>query len=685
MEASREIFWNITSGPFVLYTLATVAVGILIYVIYRRCRLWTIGKPDNRFDNLGKRIRDFIVVGVVDGLFHRRFLREPYPGIMHFLIFAGCTLLLMGSFLDFLSHHFFHFLHGDVYLVFGMAVDAGGVFTIIGIIMAAARRYIQKTKRLKSIFDDALVLGLIAIVVITGFALEGFRLIAATPEGLSQPEFYSHPEWARWSFGGYAVAALFAGLPDGTRIAWYSGLWWFHSVLATGAIIYISLSFSKLFHILVSPANVFFKTSRPKGALAPVNLEEMQALGVAEVEEFTWKQLLDLDACTSCDRCQDRCPAHLTGKSLSPKKVLQDLKAHLSDKSGILLSAPQADSKNADSALIGEVVAEDDLWACTTCRACQEVCPVFVEHIDKIVDMRRSLVESGLVPENVAQCLESLSLLGNPWKFPQSERTDWAANLPLKSTREPSAAEIVYWIGCSGAYDPKGQEIAKAMVRLLNEAGINYAILGNDEKCCGDPARRLGEEGLFHSLAMDNIATLHKHQTTKMLTHCPHCYNTLQNEYPQLGGEFEVIHHTDFLNELIEHGRLAVRDTECRVTFHDPCYIGRYNDNYGAPRQILQAIPKLQLVEMEQNRENALCCGGGGGHMWIENISGTRINYRRFDEADKTSAGMVVTACPFCKIMLDDACTYKGLSGKVKVKDVAEIVQSCLIQDSWAG
>lgn len=682
MEASREIFWNIAIGTIVIYALAGVAVGILIYTIYRRRRLWTVGKPDNRFDNLGKRIRDFIVVGVVDGLFHKRFLREPYPGIMHLLIFAGCTLLLMGSFLDFLSHHFFHFLHGDVYLVFGMAVDAGGVFALIAIIMAAIRRYIRKPERLNSIFDDALVLWLIAIVVITGFALEGFRLIAATPEGLSQPEFYSHPEWAKWSFGGYAVASLFAGLTEGVRITWYNGLWWFHSVLSIGAIIYVSLSFSKLFHIIISPANVFFRTSRPKGALAPVNLKETQTIGASKIEDFTWKQLMDLDACTSCGRCQDKCPAHLTGKSLSPKKVILDLKAHLIDESGILSGARQADSKNTDSALIGDVITEDELWACTTCRACQEACPVFIEHIDKIVDMRRSLVESGLVLESVAQCLESLSLLGNPWKFPQSERTDWAANLPVKSAAEGPAPEIVYWIGCSGAYDPNGQEIAKAMVCLLNKAGVNYAILGNDEKCCGDPARRLGEEGLFQSLAKENIAVLQKRQATKVLTHCPHCYNTLKNEYPQLGGEFEVIHHTDFLNELIKHGRLTVKDSEYRVTFHDPCYIGRYNDNYGAPRQVLQAIPKLQLVEMEQNRANALCCGGGGGHMWIENISGTRINYRRFDEADKTSAEMVVTACPFCKIMLDDACTYKGLSDKVKIKDIAEIVQSCLLQDN---
>jgi len=678
MEASREVFWNIAIGPPLLYTLAIVAVGILIYVIYRRRRLWMVGKPDNRFDNLSKRIRDFIVTAVAEGLFHRRFLRSPYSGIMHFLIFAGCGLLLLGSFLDFLSHYFLHFIHGNVYLGLGLATDIGGVFVLIGVIMAAVRRYIQKPERLNSILDDAIVLVLIFVVLITGFFLEGFRLVAATPEGLSQPEFYSHPEWARWSFAGYSIASLFAGSTEGTRIAWYGGLWWLHSVLSMGVIIYVSLSFSKLLHLLTAPVNVFFRTSRPKGALAPADLEETHALGVSKIEDFTWKQLLDLDACTNCGRCQDECPAYLTGKPLSPKKVIQDLKAHLVDKSGILLGARQADSGSVDRTLIGEAVAEDELWACTTCRACQEACPVFVEHIDKMVDMRRWLVDSGLVFGSVTQCLESLVLLGNPWKFPQSERTEWSVNLSLKSISDDFTPEIIYWVGCSGAYDPKGQEIAKAMVHLLNAAGVNYAVLGSKEKCCGDPARRLGEEGLFHRLAMENIAVLRRYGAAKVLTHCPHCYNTLKNEYPQLGGEFEVIHHTEFLTEVIKDGKLKVRDFECQVTFHDPCYLGRYNDIYRAPRQTLQAIPKLQLAEMEHNRAKALCCGGGGGHMWIENISGTRINYYRFEEADKTSAEIVVTACPFCKVMLDDACSYKGLSEKVRVKDVAELIQSCL-------
>jgi len=290
MEAFREIFWNIAFGPFILYPAGVAALAVLIYAIYQRYRLWRVGKPDNRTDNLGRRIWDFIVVGVVDGLLHRRFFREPYPGIMHFLIFAGAVLLLIGTALDVIDHYVVHFISGNVYLGLSLAIDIGGVLILIGVIMAVVRRYIQKPERLNTVLDNAVVLGLISVVVITGFFIEGFRMIAATPEGLSEPVFYSHPEWAIWSFGGYWIASLFAGLAESTRVAWYISLWWFHTAIALGAIFYVCLSFDKLTHVIVSPVNVFFRSSRPKGALAPINIEEAETFGVGKIEDFTWKQ-----------------------------------------------------------------------------------------------------------------------------------------------------------------------------------------------------------------------------------------------------------------------------------------------------------------------------------------------------------------------------------------------------------
>jgi len=689
MEASREIFWNIAIGPFILYPLAVVAVGILIYAIYRRYRLWTVGKPDNRFDNLGKRTWDFIVTGVVDGLFHRRFLREPYPGLMHFLIFAGCGLLLLGAFLDFVSHYFFHFMHGGVYLGLGLAVDVGGVFILIGIIMAALRRYIRKPERLDTVLDDAIVLSLIFVVVATGFVLEGFRLIAAIPEGLSQPEFYSHPEWARWSIVGYSIATLFAGLAESTRVAWYIGLWWFHVVFSVGAVIYICLSFSKLSHILVSPANVFFRTSRSKGALAPINLEETETFGVGKIEDFTWKQLLDLDACTGCGRCQDRCPAYLSGKPLSPKKVIQDLKAHLIEKSDILLSTKQANpgdgnGGNGAKALIGDVLTEDELWACTTCRACQEICPVFVEHIDKIVDIRRNLVlEQAKIPETGEAVLRCIEARGHSCRGTTATRTDWTTGLDVKLVSEDSNVDIVYFVGCAAALEDRSMKVAIAVARILKAAGISFAILGAEETCCGEPARRLGNEYLFQIQAMKNIELLKSYNVKKIVTSCPHCFNTIKNEYPQFGGEFEVIHHTQLIAEIVKQGKLKPASTgDEKLTYHDSCYLGRHNDIYQPPRQILATILRSKLKEMERSRSNGFCCGGGGGRYWMEERIGKRISEMRIEHVMETGADIVATACPYCLQMFEDAIKAKEAEESLKALDIAELVEAALNKGS---
>jgi Fe-S oxidoreductase/nitrate reductase gamma subunit len=682
MEAFREIFWDISFGPLVLYPLGAAALGIFIYAMYRRFRLWAVGKPDKRWDNLGKRIWDFIVLGVIDGLFHRRFLREPYPGIMHFLMFAGAGILLVGTALDVIDHYVFHFISGNIYLGLSFALDMGGVFMLVGVIMAVVRRYIQKPERLNTVLDNAVVITLIFVVVITGFFIEGFRMLAATPEGLSQPEFYSHPEWARWSFGGYFIASLFAGLPESARLAWYVGLWWFHAALAVGAIFYVCLSFDKLTHIIVSPVNVFFRSSRPKGALAPINIEEAETFGVSKIEDFTWKQLLDLDACTDCGRCQDRCPAYITGKPLSPRKVIQDLKTHLLDRSHALLAAKAATPADGGGvkALIGEVILEDELWSCTTCRACQEICPVFIEHIDKIVDMRRNLVlEQAKVPETGEAVLRCIEARGHSCRGTTLTRTDWTSGLDIKLLSEDSNVDLVYYVGCAAALEDRSMKIAVAMGKILKAAGVTFAILGPEETCCGEPARRLGNEYLFQMQATKNIEQFKNYNVKKIITTCPHCFNTIKNEYPQFGGEFEVVHHTQFIAELLKQGKIKPASmSDGKLTYHDSCYLGRHNDIYEAPRQVLASISPSRLLEMKRIRQNGFCCGGGGGRYWMEERIGKRISEERIEHVIETKADIVATACPYCLQMFEDAIKAKAVEESLKALDIAELLAARL-------
>ena len=689
MEAFREIFWNIIFGPFILYPLGAAALGVLIYAIYRRTRLWRLGKPDNRTDNLGRRIWDFVVIGVVDGLVHRRFFREPYPGIMHFLMFWGAGLLLIGTALDVIDHYVVHFMFGGVYLGISMATDIGGVLLLVGVIIAVVRRYIQRPERLNSVLDNAVVLSLIFVVVITGFFIEGFRMVAATPEGLSQPVFYSHPEWARWSFGGYFIASLFAGLSESTRMAWYIGLWWFHTAVALGAIFYVCFSFDKLTHILISPVNVFFRSSRPKGALAPINIEEAETFGVGKIEDFTWKQLLDLDACTDCGRCQDRCPAYLSGKPLSPRKIIQDLKAHLLDRSDALLCTKEANSGdekngNGTNGFIGNVITEDELWSCTSCRACQEICPVFVEHIDKIIDMRRNLVlEQANIPETGEAVLRCIETRGHSCRGTTLTRTDWTSGLDIKLLSEDSNVDLVYFVGCAAALEDRSMKVAIAVGKILKAAGVAFAILGPEETCCGEPARRLGNEYLFQMQAMKNIELLKSYNVKKIVASCPHCFNTIKNEYPQFGGEFEVIHHTQLIAELLKQGKIKPASmSEGKLTYHDSCYLGRHNDIYESPRQVLNSVAQFKLLEMERTRRNGFCCGGGGGRFWMEERIGERMSEVRIEEVTKAGADIVATACPYCLQMFEDAIKAKEVEESLKALDIAELLAAQLGEDS---
>ena len=668
MEAAREAFWHIEYG-WLVYILGLLFLPLIGYTIYRRWRLWRIGKPEGRFEK--GRIKAF-VTGTIDVLLHKRLLGigaiplspgELYAGIMHLLIFGGIFLLFLVTALFALHEHLVTFLRGGPYLVVSLLGDLGGVAVLAGIIMAGIRRYILRPERLDNSLDDAVVLGLLFLLTITGFILEALRISATVPTPLVEE---------RWSFAGFALARVF-GLGDTLLLPWYQRVWWFHVIIFYGAIIYLCLSFSKLFHVIISPVNIFFRSLRPKGALMPIaDLEEAETFGVATIEGFTWKQLLDLDACTNCGRCQASCPAHISGKTLSPKRLIQQMKTHMEEKFNNRMTKPRL--------LIGEVIAEDDIWSCTTCRACQEACPVFVEHIDKIIEMRRNLaLTESRMPESVQLMVGNMFSRGHPWTGAQHMRLkgDWMTGLDLNILGKSRDTDTLLWVGCTGALTDRNAEVTISLVRMLQNAGVNFAVWGAEEPCCGDPARRIGFEILFAEQAQQNIAIFQEHRVKKIITPCPHCFNTMKNEYPQWGGVFEVIHHSQLLAQLMksERWKPTERQDRRRVTYHDSCYLGRYNDIFQEPREILRQLPQLDVIEMSRCGQRALCCGGGGGRIWMEEAVGTKINRIRTEEAVKSGSEVVVTACPFCLQMFDEGIRAKELDKTFKVMDLVEVVE----------
>ncbi|MBA7596968.1 EtfAB:quinone oxidoreductase [subsurface metagenome] len=675
MEESREIFWNIGSSGHILYYLLIPLAAILAYAVYRRYRLWRLGRPDNRLSDLGKSLRAFIVTGIVDGLIHRRFLREPYPGLMHFLIFWGAIVLLLAAATDFVTHYFTGGLEGKPYLGASLVVDVLGLVVLVGLGIAVYRRYIQRPERLDNQPEDAIALSLIFVIVLTGFLIEGLRIAALDPD------------WGAWSPGGWVVAQIFGGLSIGTLETLHKSLWWFHVGLTLGVIVYVALTFSSLAHIVVSPFNVLFRSLRPKGALAPIDLETAEVYGVAKIDDFTWKHLLDLDSCTRCGRCQDVCPAYLSGKALSPKKMIQDLKQHWLEMAPSLLAAkagggnggnPDNPGENSPS-MIGDVITTEVIWDCTTCRACMEACPVFIEHIDKIIDMRRNLVlEQAEIPETSEMVLRCIEDRGHTCRGTTYSRGDWCVPLGLPSISEDKDVEIVYWVGCASSLEDRSIKIAVALANVLKAAGVKVGVMSEDETCCGEPARRMGNEYLFQMQVTKNIEAFNKHGIKKILVSCPHCYNTFKNEYPQFGGEFEVVHHSQFIADLIREGRLKLTNgLEQTITYHDACYLGRHNDIYDSPREVVKGIPQARIVEMERNRRRSFCCGGGGGHFWIEERD-VRISEMRAEQALETKAGILATACPYCLQMFEDAIKAKEATESLQAMDIAELVESAI-------
>lgn len=671
MEPVRESFWNMPAvTQWVLYIFLFMALQIFLYGLYRRIRLWREGQPSLRWNRPWRRLWNVIVYA----LGQVKVANEALPGLMHIMIFAGFVVLFAGTALVFLNDDILgpifqiDYMQGSFYLGFETVLDILGAIFIVGILIAMVRRYILRPSRLENRPDDLITLSLLLLLGVGGYLLEGLRLAVEAPE------------WAAFSPVGYAFAGLFRGMDVAGARSLHQVLWWVHALMGLGFVAMIP--YNRLFHLITTPLNIFFQPLRTQAALPPIeNIEEAEVLGAEKLADLPKKRLLDYESCTRCGRCQDVCPAYLAGQPLSPRQVIMDLNDFMVQQEGVpLLGAEGKRFAEGIQELPGGVIAEETLWACTTCMACVERCPVLIDQLGTIVELRRYLgLCTGQMPGTLCDVLAKLQRTGNPYGQ-HGGRTDWADGLDIPLISQVEEVDYLFWVGCAGAFDPRNQQVVRTLAQLLQRAGVSFAILGDEEQCCGDWARRAGEEYAFQILTETNIEVLQQYRFGAIITACPHGYNTLKNEYPQFGGTFEVHHHSTFLNRLIEEGRLrpAKAWDDGLVTYHDPCYLGRYNDILEVPRHLLRQIQGLSLAEMAHHGRQGLCCGGGGGKMWMEEEPDKRINQLRLDEVVATTAATVGVACPYCLSMLDDAVKVKGLEERIAVQDLAEIVMGAL-------
>lgn len=661
----------------ILTLLILSSVGFFLFSVYRLFKFVRIGKPSHDpVDKWGWRVKS-----VIQYFFGQKAVVRELSGWGHFFIFWGFLVLGLATIEMFARGYvadfsWGHILGNRVEAVLSTCFDFLGLAVMVAIVIALVRRYIVQPDRLRkdfaARFDASLILGMIMTLMISMFFTNGYII-----------------KYEKALAGFTPVSNLFAQFiqgngADGAMPEGYDVAWWIHNLIILAFLAYIP--HSKHVHLVGALPNIFLRRNpqdRKRGVLKKIDFEQVDfesddvTLGVGKIEDFTWPQLLNLYACTECGRCQDNCPAYHSGKALNPALLIHDLKEYLNERGPALLAGQ---INNDSKALIGEVVSEDVIWACTTCLGCVENCPVFIEHVDDLQDMRRHLVmDKAEVSGEVSKTLENMENIGNPWGLPHQNRMKWCEDLDVPIMKEKKEADYLYWVGCAAALDTKNQNVARSLVKILKTAKVDFAILGLEESCTGDSARRLGQEYLFQIMAEGNIETLKKYKFKKIITTCPHCFNTLGNEYQDFDGDFEVIHHSEFIAELVAQGKIKPeKNLDKRITYHDACYLGRHNGIYDAPREVVHSIAAGEVVEMQRTREKGLCCGAGGGMMWMDEDTDKRVNLVRFGDVEQSQAEIAATACPFCNIMLDDARKTRGKEDRVDVKDIAELVAEAL-------
>lgn len=655
-EATREVLWNISNG-WIMYVLLVPTMAIASYGVWIRYKSWKQGLPaDGRLDQPMRRLKYLWN----HALLQRRNLRQKYAGIFHAMIFWGFIALTIATIVVMIDHDFgVPIMRGAFYLYFqSLFVDLLGLIALIGVAMAGYRRWKSKPEKLVYTDEASWIIIIFAVLMVTGYLLEGWRIVA------------TNDPWGAWSPVGYTTGALFAPFFNIETLEVFHVLfWWFHLILAFGFIAWAP--FTKMLHPLTSALNIYASNLEPVGgSLKSIDFDTAEIFGVNDLKQFTWKDLLDLDACTECGRCTDACPANTVGKDLSPRDIILDLRGWLHKGS------------NGEVGLIGstDALQSDRLFECTSCAACVEACPVSIEQLPKIVDMRRfQVMEEAEFPETMQGAVNSIEERQHPYPGSQFSRADWVKELDIPHASEAEGAEVLVWAGCGASLVERNQNSIRSLAKLLKKAGVKFSVLGREEKCTGDVARRIGNEFLFESLAKENINTFKKHKVKKIVTACPHCFNTFRNEYPEFGADFETYHHSEFLGGLLKEGRLKITEaSERRIALHDPCYLSRHNGMTDEPRELLNNVSKSPITELPRNRKNSFCCGGGGGMSFVDEPSDKRVNHERAKEILATEADTVAVGCPFCTTMMEDGINANKGDRKIEVKELAELLNEAI-------
>jgi Fe-S oxidoreductase/nitrate reductase gamma subunit len=654
-------------NSMVFAVLLVGSLAVFVWGALRRASLVTLGQKDDRFDAIGTRVREMLLYAFGQ----KRVLAKPF-GINHFVIFWSFLVLAIAN-TEFILHGVFSgirlsLLPDPVYLPLILLLDLVSLLALVAVVVAMVRRLIAPPYPEARTLDAFFILSLIAILMLAFFGINAARMHGAEEGAAAQ------------AAGWMPISSLFAGLISAASAPGvYNLAWWAHAAALLIFICY--LPNSKHLHILTAIPNCFFKRLDRPNTQPREEFTAGAQFGVNSPERFTWKDLLDSFSCTECGRCQNVCPAGLTGKPLNPRGVIHELKLNLLENGPALKRGEKASKPLIGTASEGSV-SEEAIWSCTTCGACMEVCPVFIEQMPKIVQLRRHLVEmEAKFPDELLNLFENIEGRSNPWGIAPGERVKWSTLMDVKPF-EQGKTEYLFYVGCAGSFDSRNKHVTVALAQLLDKAGVSWGILGKDEKCCGDSLRRLGNEYAFDRLAKENVETLRQRGVKKVITQCPHCFSTLKNDYRQYGLELEVIHHSELLRDLIASGKLRINRPASdlgQTVLHDSCYLGRHNGVYEAPRQAIAAATGAAPAEMARTKDGAFCCGAGGGRMWLEEREGSRINVTRVQEALATHPQTICTACPYCMTMFEDG--LKDVkAGNVRVKDIAEVVAEAVLR-----